>query len=286
MEGSMLTCTVMEAKDLKAMDIGGTSDPYAILKLSQQQVETSYIKNTLNPVWDETYTFDVQGRDEVLRVVVMDRDAVGTDDFEGKVNIPLRTLTDQKKEDKWYILEAEQLGQPWQGQVTNYLNILQIRLQLQWIHSRVQYMTEYLRRWEIALKNHKSRIDAIENHLEKLRQPFGWMNTDTIRRFYDDKEDRLQYTQQVPHYGGATQQRFTQAERNLSQRMDPIAKNIAETFGNARSLTQRVGYRKFPWYQTVMWTIIIYYMLVLCVLFYRPDFVNVCNIPLCLILRS
>ena len=94
MEGSMLTVTVMEAKDLKAMDYGGTSDPYAILKLSQQQVETSYIKNTLNPVWDETYTFDVQAREEILRVVVMDRDAVGTDDFEGKCNIPLRDLRD------------------------------------------------------------------------------------------------------------------------------------------------------------------------------------------------
>lgn len=90
----MLTVTVMEAKDLKAMDYGGTSDPYAILKLSQQQVETSYIKNTLNPVWDETYTFDVQAREEILRVVVMDRDAVGTDDFEGKCNIPLRDLRD------------------------------------------------------------------------------------------------------------------------------------------------------------------------------------------------
>lgn len=56
-------------------------------------------------------------------------------------------------------------------------------------------MTEYLRSWETALKNHKSRMEVIENHLEKLRTPFTWMNTDNIRRFYDDKEDRLQYTQ-------------------------------------------------------------------------------------------
>ena len=83
----MLTVTLLEAKDLKPMDYDGTSDPYVILQLSKQKIQSSYIKNTLDPVWNETYTFDVQSRDEILRLVVMDRDPVGTDDFEGKCEV-------------------------------------------------------------------------------------------------------------------------------------------------------------------------------------------------------
>ena len=197
----MLTVTLLEAKDLKPMDYDGTSDPYVILQLSKQKIQSSYIKNTLDPVWNETYTFDVQSRDEILRLVVMDRDPVGTDDFEGKCTIPLRDLRDQMKHDEWFNLEPETPGTPWQGRVPNKHLTMQIRLEMQWIYSRVEYMTSYLRRWEETLNNHRTQIEAIELHLQKLRTPFAWMNTDTIRRFYDDKEDRLQYTHAMPAYG-------------------------------------------------------------------------------------
>ena len=38
MEGSMLTVTLLEAKELKPMDYDGTSDPYVILQLSKQKI--------------------------------------------------------------------------------------------------------------------------------------------------------------------------------------------------------------------------------------------------------
>ena len=99
-------------------------------------------------------------------------------------------------------------------------------------------MTSYLRRWEETLTNHRTQIEAIELHLQKLRTPFAWMNTDTIRRFYDEKEDRLQYTHAMPAYGAAA--RFNQAERDASQQLDPIAKKVADSLGRAKivKLTQ------------------------------------------------
>ena len=59
----------------------------------------------------------MQSREEILRLVVMDRDPVGTDDFEGKCTIPLRDLRDQMKHDEWFNLEPEVPGTPWQGRV-------------------------------------------------------------------------------------------------------------------------------------------------------------------------
>jgi Ca2+-dependent lipid-binding protein len=59
MHGSILTVHVVEARDLKAMDMDGTSDPYAILSIEDQRIETNYKKGTLTPVWNESFTFDI-----------------------------------------------------------------------------------------------------------------------------------------------------------------------------------------------------------------------------------
>ena len=59
MVGSMLTVNVIEARELKPMDLDGTSDPYVILRCSGQKIESSYMKSTLQPVWNESYTFDI-----------------------------------------------------------------------------------------------------------------------------------------------------------------------------------------------------------------------------------
>jgi phosphatidylserine decarboxylase len=53
MDGSVLTVNVIEGKNLIAKDINGTSDPYVILSIENQRLSTKYIKNTLNPVWNE-----------------------------------------------------------------------------------------------------------------------------------------------------------------------------------------------------------------------------------------
>jgi Ca2+-dependent lipid-binding protein len=56
MEGSVLTVTVIEAKNLKPLDQDGTSDPYTIIEIENQRNETKYISHTLNPVWNETFS--------------------------------------------------------------------------------------------------------------------------------------------------------------------------------------------------------------------------------------
>ena len=51
---------VMEATDLPAMDLNGTSDPYVkvyILPDKKKKFETKVQKKSLNPVFDETFNF-------------------------------------------------------------------------------------------------------------------------------------------------------------------------------------------------------------------------------------
>ena len=42
-----------------------------------------------------------------MRLVVMDRDVFGSDDFEGEVQIPLTDLMDQMKHDIWLDLKGQ-----------------------------------------------------------------------------------------------------------------------------------------------------------------------------------
>jgi Ca2+-dependent lipid-binding protein len=55
---SQIIITVIEARGIKAADMGGTSDPYVELRLTNdtQHHNTKPIKKTLNPFWDEQFT--------------------------------------------------------------------------------------------------------------------------------------------------------------------------------------------------------------------------------------
>ena len=90
MVGSFLTVHVVEARDLKPMDVDGTSDPYIVLEIENQRIETNYKKSTLSPVWNESFNFDISHGREPLVVTVWDKDTFGNDEFEGMCVIPLQ----------------------------------------------------------------------------------------------------------------------------------------------------------------------------------------------------
>jgi Ca2+-dependent lipid-binding protein len=94
MHGSILTVHVVEARDLRPMDMDGTSDPYVVLQIEDQRIETNYKKSTLSPVWNESFTFDIMHGKEPLKIVVMDKDTFGNDDFEGQCHVSLNGLRD------------------------------------------------------------------------------------------------------------------------------------------------------------------------------------------------
>lgn len=54
--------TVIQAEDLPALDMGGTSDPYVkvyLLPDKKKKFETKVHRKTLSPVFNETFVFKV-----------------------------------------------------------------------------------------------------------------------------------------------------------------------------------------------------------------------------------
>ncbi|KAL3089475.1 hypothetical protein niasHS_006859 [Heterodera schachtii] len=88
-----LTVVVLEAKNLKKMDVGGLSDPYVKLVLMQggkrlKKKKTSIKKCTLNPYYNESFSFEVpfeQIQKVSLLITVMDYDKLGSNDAIGRV---------------------------------------------------------------------------------------------------------------------------------------------------------------------------------------------------------
>lgn len=88
-----LTVVILEAKNLKKMDVGGLSDPYVKIVLLMngkrlKKKKTTIKKFTLNPYYNESFTFDVpfENIQKIqLSLKVVDYDRIGSDDAIGKV---------------------------------------------------------------------------------------------------------------------------------------------------------------------------------------------------------
>ncbi|XP_033216077.1 synaptotagmin-10-like isoform X2 [Belonocnema kinseyi] len=86
-----LTLTVIKARNLKAMDITGSSDPYVKVYLLCQgkrikKKKTSVKKNCLCPVYNEALVFDVPSEnveDVSLIIKVIDYDRIGSNELMG-----------------------------------------------------------------------------------------------------------------------------------------------------------------------------------------------------------
>lgn len=164
MVGSVLTCHVRQAKNLKPMNMRGKSDPYAVLTCERQRIETKYIPNEVNPTWDEVFTFQIERHDSSLRVTIMDRSTLGSDEFQGSVVIPLASLADQLKHDNFYELKSKDQKEPWPGK---------IRLGLQWVYSKVKYFQTIIQQWSESLEMDRQELEYLRGQLQKLDKPFG-----------------------------------------------------------------------------------------------------------------
>ncbi|GCB71193.1 synaptotagmin VIII [Scyliorhinus torazame] len=102
-----ITVGVVQAKDLKAMDLGGTSDPYVtayLLPEKTQTFETKVYRRTLNPIFKERFTFKASQADVAEKTVVMqvyDFNRFSKHDVIGEVRIPLSTINLKDVVEEW-----------------------------------------------------------------------------------------------------------------------------------------------------------------------------------------
>ncbi|KAK8936684.1 C2 and GRAM domain-containing protein [Platanthera zijinensis] len=89
-----LLVQVIGARGLPSMDMNGLSDPYVRIQLGKQRAKTKIVKKSLNPLWDEEFSFRVGDLREELIVSVLDEDKYFSDDFIGQVKLPLAKVMD------------------------------------------------------------------------------------------------------------------------------------------------------------------------------------------------
>ncbi|CAL8360491.1 unnamed protein product [Lota lota] len=83
---------VVKATGLAPADLNGKADPYLVLKVGQQKMDTkeNYIAKQLNPVFGEVFDLTVSFPLETeLVVTVMDHDLIGSDDVIGETKVDL-----------------------------------------------------------------------------------------------------------------------------------------------------------------------------------------------------
>ncbi|XP_072462229.1 multiple C2 and transmembrane domain-containing protein 1 isoform X7 [Notamacropus eugenii] len=90
----IVSITLIEGRDLKAMDSNGFSDPYVKFRLGHQKYKSKIMPKTLNPQWREQFDFHLyEERGGIIDITAWDKDAGKRDDFIGRCQIDLSSLS-------------------------------------------------------------------------------------------------------------------------------------------------------------------------------------------------
>ncbi|KAM9391987.1 synaptotagmin Va [Pholidichthys leucotaenia] len=119
---NQLIVGILQAQDLPAMDLGGTSDPYVkvyMLPDKKKKFETKVQRKNLCPVFNETFIFKIPYNElggQTLVLQVFDFDRFGKHDVIGEIKIPMNTIDLGQPIHEWKDLvggekeEQEKLG--------------------------------------------------------------------------------------------------------------------------------------------------------------------------------
>lgn len=95
---------VVEARDLVAKDIGGTSDPYVKLNYNSRSYKSHTIFKTTNPIWGDTFVFSENSSliSKKIRGEIWDKDFTSADDREGFFFLDLNLASEGEITDRWF----------------------------------------------------------------------------------------------------------------------------------------------------------------------------------------
>ncbi|KAM4052092.1 multiple C2 and transmembrane domain-containing protein 1 isoform 3-T3 [Anomaloglossus baeobatrachus] len=93
----IVSITLIEGQDLKAMDTNGLSDPYVKFRLGHQKYKSKTLPKTLNPQWREQFNMQLfEEHGGIIDITVWDKDAGKRDDFIGRCQVDLSALSKEQ----------------------------------------------------------------------------------------------------------------------------------------------------------------------------------------------
>ncbi|CAO2185477.1 unnamed protein product [Urochloa humidicola] len=100
---------IIEARDLVAADLRGTSDPYVRVQYGNKKKRTKVIYKTLSPQWNQTFEFPETGEPLILHV--KDHNAVLPTASIGHCTVEYSMLSQNQSADKWIPLQGVKSGE-------------------------------------------------------------------------------------------------------------------------------------------------------------------------------
>lgn len=178
----LLQVKVLKAVDLLAADFSGKSDPFCLLELGNDRLQTHTIYKTLNPEWNKVFTFPVKDIHDVLEVTVFDEDGDKPPDFLGKVAIPLLSIRDGQT--NCYVLKNKDLEQAFKGVIYLEMDLIYnpVKASIRAFTPREKRFVEDSRKLsKKILSRDVDRVKritmAIWNTIQFLKSCFQWEST-------------------------------------------------------------------------------------------------------------
>ncbi|XP_059679643.1 multiple C2 and transmembrane domain-containing protein 2 isoform X3 [Gavia stellata] len=202
-----LQVKVLKAVDLLAADFAGKSDPFCVLELGNDSLQTHTVYKNLNPEWNKVFTFPIKDIHDVLEVTVFDEDGDKPPDFLGKVAIPLLSIRNGKQ--SCYTLKNKDLERASKGVIYLELDVLfnPVKASIRTFKPREKRFTEENRKFsKKILSRNVDRVKkitmAIWNTIQFLRSCFLWESTvKSVIAFVESEKkgliDRIHMVQEI-----------------------------------------------------------------------------------------
>lgn len=100
---------LLEARDLIAADLRGTSDPYVKIQYGEEKRRTKVVYKTLIPQWNQTFEFLDDGSQ--LELQVRDHNAILSSSSIGNCTVEYQRLPPNETSDKWIPLQGVKKGE-------------------------------------------------------------------------------------------------------------------------------------------------------------------------------
>ncbi|XP_076595625.1 multiple C2 and transmembrane domain-containing protein 2 isoform X2 [Chaetodon auriga] len=174
-----LQVKVIKAADLMAADLNGKSDPFCVLELGNDRLQTHTVYKSLHPEWNKVFTFPVKDIHDVLVATIFDEDGDKAPDFLGKVAIPLLSI--RRGQQITFPLRKEDLGRLSKGSITLELEVIfnPVRASIRTFNPRERRIMEDNPKFsKKALARNVLRVQtlyrAIMSTLQYIKSCFQW----------------------------------------------------------------------------------------------------------------